>query len=288
MPLFFILAGYLHRKPQYAMLKQLKKYWKTLIVPYLLFQVMFYPYLLVQQSIQKGIVLNDFSQFVIMPFVRCFWGIPIDGPTWFIFALLITKIIADVVFRSRFSVYLVIFLCSLSIIGAYFIWMDDKLNITFAIDSLFNFFPFFFVGYYLKAYDILKNEKRSKCLVKIGVYFSISTLLLLADIDNYIFQRIFFYVLGLFGSLFIINICKVLTKCPDFIQTISIGSIIILGLHWMFIGTTNFLIEYFFNLEEGILYSVLEAVLLVLAITSINYIIIKFCQRHFKVLLGYR
>lgn len=287
MPLFFMMAGYLH-KPLSSIWESIRKYWKSLIIPYILLQLISYPYFLVQLYVQEGIILNDFVKFAIMPFAQCLWGIPIDGPTWFIFALLVTKLIADIVLKSRFSTYLIVLLCSISIIGAYYIWMDDKLNISFAIDSLFSFFPFFFIGYYLKKFNFIKEEKWIKCLIKASIYLAISVLLIFANSNNYLFHRVAFYILGLSGSLFLINICKTFKNCPNFILTVSIGNIIILGLHWMFIGTSNFILEKLFSLKEGIQYTVIEATILVLMITFANYVIIKYCQKHFKMLLGYR
>lgn len=284
MPLFFMLSGYLHKNLQHWG----GKYWKTLIVPYILFQVICYPYFLVQLNVQAGVALNDFKAIVIMPFARCLLGIPIDGPTWFIFALLITKLIADIVYRSRFSTYIVCFLCSFSIVGSYMIWQDEIVNISFTIDSLFNFFPFFFIGYYLKKNNLIKKEKRSKSLAKAGIFFTISAVLVIINSNNYLFYRVSFYILGLSGSFFLINICKIFKNCPNFIQTISIGTIIILGMHWMFIGTTNFVLEKIFFIEGGIHYTIIQATIFVILITIANYFIIKFCQKYFKSLLGYR
>ena len=290
MPLFFLLAGYLHKNSQQPIWENMKKYWKSLIIPYILLQFINYPYFLIQQNVQEGVALNDFTKFVIMPFAQCLWGVPIAGPTWFVFSLLITKLIADIVFKSRFSIYIIALLCLFSIVGAYIIWQDNVLNFTFAIDSLFNFFPFFFVGYYLKAYNIIKGEERYKNLLIAVVFFVISALFISANNNNdsYLFHRFSFYILGLSGSLFSIYVCKTFTYCPDFIQTISIGNIVILGLHWMFIGTTNFILENIFSIEGGIRYTVIEVTILVILITMANYIIIKFCQKHFKALIGYR
>ena len=244
MPLFFMLSGYLHKYPQNTISEQIKKYWKSLIIPYILFQFIFYPYWLVQQHVQEGLVLTDWVHAFIIPFAQCIYGIPIDGVTWFIFALIITKIIADIVLKSRYSAYIIILLCSISFVLAWIISKDDVVNISFAMDSLFNFFPFFFVGYYLKAFKLIKEEKFGKCLMKAYAFFAISTLFISISFknDNYLLYRIAFYVLGLSGSFFLINICKMFSHCPGFIQTVSIGNIIILGFHWMFIGTTIFIL----------------------------------------------
>ena len=288
MPLFFMLSGYLHKQSQNTIFEQIKKYWKSLIIPYLLFQFIFYPYWLVQQHSKEGLVLTDWVHSVIIPFTQCLYGVPIDGVTWFIVALIITKIIADIVLKSRFATYIIILLCSISAVLAWIVWKDSKIDITFAIDSLFNFFPFFFIGYYLKAHKLIKEEKAVKCLIKACVFLAISTLFISIKIDNYLFYRIAFYVLGVSGSLFLINICKIFKCCPSIVQTVSVGNIIILGLHWMFIGTTNFVLEKVFSIEGGIHYTIMEAIIFTIAITMVNCIIIIFCQKHFKALLGYR
>lgn len=284
MPLFFLLAGYLHKNTDNTISEQIKKYWKSLIIPYLLFQFIFYPYWLKE----KHVFVTDWMESVITPFIQCIYGIPINGVMWFVFALLITKIIADIAFKCCFSNYIIMILCSFSIFCAYIIWQDDKTNITFAIDSLFNFFPFFFIGYYLKTYNFIKKEKRMKSFIKACLFFGISALLISINNKNYLFDRISFYILGVSGSLFLINLCKTFTSCPNFIQTVSIGNIIILGLHWMFIGIANSILIKTLHIECSIHYTIPGATILVIAITITNYFIIKLCQKHFKPLLGYR
>lgn len=288
MPLFFLVSGFLYKAPQVAFKYSIKKYWRTLIVPYILFQFICYPYWLIQRSVQDGHDVSNYMESVISPFAQCLWGVPIDGITWFIFALLITKIIADVSLRCTMSTIIVILLCLGSMIGAWFIWQDDKLNITFAIDSLFNFFPFFFIGFLFKKRNIIREDSSITCVAKSLIYFVVSYIIICHCPNNYLSQRIAFYILGLTGSLFIIYLCKLPLYIPNIIKIISIGSIIILGLHWMFIGTTNYFLEKYLHIQDGIKYSIPESIFLVLIITILNSGIIKLCQKHFKALLGYR
>lgn len=288
MPLFFLIAGYLHKDSPKTLKDSIKKYWKTLIIPYILFQFIFYPYWLVQRHVQEGLNLTNYMDSVVTPFIQCLWSIPIDGVTWFIYALLITKLIADLSLKNSRSTLIIIFLCICSMVGAWFIWQDDKLNITFTIDSLFNFFPFFFIGYYLKKYNIIKEDTTIRCIINTAICFIISYITINYSPDSYLSQRISFYLLGISGSFFIINVCKLTRRLPSIIQTISIGNIIILGLHWMFIGTTNQILKEILNLQGEIKYNIFESIILVLFITFINIGIIKICQKHFKPLLGYR
>ena len=77
MPLFFFLSGYLHKMPK-GWKTSLHKYLKTLIIPYILFQPIFYPYWLVQKTQQEGLHISNLTDSVIKPFTNCFIGTPID------------------------------------------------------------------------------------------------------------------------------------------------------------------------------------------------------------------
>jgi len=292
MPLFFFLSGYLHKVPN-NWKTGLKKYWETLIIPYILFQFIFYPYWLVQRSQQEGLDITNLKESFLKPFVECIWGIPIDGITWFIFALLLMKIIADLCLRIKYKNLAAGFVCIIAIIFSCSFHLDDKVNVSFTIDSLFDLLPFFFLGYYVKQYKENKQIEASFYVRLKNIIYSLSFMLISLIIiinvpDNYWIQRIAFYVLGIVGTYFIIYFCKAISLSNKIVLTISRGTIILLGFHWMFIGTTNFVLEKLLYLDEGILYTTFQAVLLVLAITAANYFIILFCEKYFRVLLGGR
>ena len=291
MPLFFFLSGYLHKLPENWKIA-LQKYWKALIIPYLLFQPIFYPYWLMQKTQQEGLILSNINESVFEPFLKCLIGIPIDGITWFIVALLIMKIMIDLILRSKYKNYLILLSCIISIILSYMFHKDDKININFAIDSMFDFYLFFILGYIMKQNKINYFSNISDNIWRNILY---SLLLLLTSIiiikvepNSFLVNRIFFYVLGATGTFCIISLFKSFKFCPHIITTISKGTIILLGLHWMFIGTTNFFLEKSLHLCSAILYTTFEATLLVLAITIANYYIIIFCQKRFKIILGGR
>jgi fucose 4-O-acetylase-like acetyltransferase len=289
MPLFFMLSGYLHKIPN-NMNDSIRKYWRTLIIPYMLFQFIFYPYYFIR-GLADGDNLNGFYNAVIKPFVQCVWGIPIDGITWFIYALIIMKLLIDLVNKAKIKNTIVTLYCLISICLAYFIWKDDKVNINFTIDSFFNFFPFFILGYTLRKNKYLAKANESNIITNftiaiISIALSLMILILSSGMP-YIIQRINFYLLGIIGSLVIVALSICINKGNRLIYTISYGTIIILGIHWMFIGLTNFVLERIMHIKD-IIYNIPESIIIVFCITFINYFIIQFCKKYFPIILGGR
>lgn len=290
MPLFFFLSGYLHKVPLNSFKDTLKKYWTTLIVPYLLFQIIFYPYWLIVQIVD-GHELNLYTT-IIEPIINTFIGIPINGVTWFIVAILIIKLYANFILSLQKKWFWTILSCFIIGVIRYMMYMgNDSLKISFAIDSMLHFFAFFFIGYYFKIaqkMEILVNNKSK--LYFLLVFSATVTLIGIPRIGSSFFtSELLHYILGFFGSMTTLCICIMLNKFKSsIIRTISSGTIVIFGLHWMFIGTINFIIKKYLGITGEIFYSTPIAIGVAAFIVFINYFIILFCKKHFQALLGYR
>lgn len=237
MPLFFFLAGYLYKIPTKPIKDTLKKYWTTLIVPYFLFQVIFYPYWLVLQKVDNHLITP--YTITIQPVIDTLIGLPINGVTWFIVALLIIKLYADFILQLRHKWLWATLSCIIVAIIRYIMYIDnDSLKVSFAIDSMLHFFAFFFIGYYAKVtqkMDILVHNKAALyfCLI---CSFGITMIGITAEKPSLLISESFFYITGISGSMTLLCICIILNKITsNIVRTISSGTIIIFGLHWMFI-----------------------------------------------------
>lgn len=290
MPLFFIISGFLHKNSD-NFVHALKKYWITLIIPYFLFQFIFYPYWYIAQRYDGNDISTIYTA-LIEPFLKCLIGIPINGVTWFLVALLIIKLYANYILSKPCRIRLTIISCTIVIVARYFMYMNnDDIKISFAIDSMLMFFPFFFIGYFMKKYAVLdhisKNKRNLSILLPIS--FVALVILLISNSPSYSCLLFFFYLKGLSGSLFILGICIILNNIrSSIIYTISNGTILIFGLHWMFIGSFNFFLKQILGIDGDIKYSFPIAILITLGIVFINYFIILLCKKHFPVILGYR
>lgn len=290
MPLFFILSGYLHKRST-TLNDSLKKYWKTIIVPYLLFQIIFYPYWYTVQIYDGHNISTVYTAFIV-PLFKCIIGIPINGVTWFLIALLLMKLYADLLLSKMNSSKLIIISCIIVSIARYFMYKDnDYVKTSFALDSTLTFLPFFFLGYLIKKYSLFNSFLKEKYIPYLS--FTISLLvtigLLMIDCQSYKYIWLLFYLRGISGSLFIVSFCMILNRIEsNIIYTISSGTIVIFGLHWMIIGSFNFFLKQLLGIHGEIQYSSPIAMLIAGIITWINYYLILLCKKHFPIILGYR
>lgn len=290
MPLFFLLSGYLHKNTG-SFIHALEKYWNTLIVPYFLFQILFYPYWYIVQK-YDGHPISTLYEALAEPFLKCLIGIPINGVTWFLVALLIIKLYANYLLPKKNSLMWSLISCIIAITARYFMYLDnDAIKISFAIDSMLIFFPFFMIGYFMNKYSVLNKiaHKNKLLYVLLPTALLVSVILIKYPCPSYGYTLLFFYLKGMSGSLVILFLCIMLNQIKsDIIYTISSGTILIFGLHWMFIGSFNFLVKQIAGIEGEIRYSTPIALLISFGIVFINYFIILFCKRHFPIILGYR
>lgn len=290
MPLFFLLSGYLHKNSG-TFGNALKKYWTTLIVPYLLFQIIFYPYWYVVQKYDGHDVSTLYTAFML-PLLKCFAGIPINGVTWFLVALLIIKLYANFILSKPYRLKLTIISCVIVIIARYLMYMNnDNVKISFAIDSMLIFLPFFFLGYFTKSSATFHSILKRKWILYMSTIIAllISGALLIINCQSPICTFLLFYLKGISGSLFIICLCMILNSIQsNIIYTISNGTILIFGIHWMFIGSFNFFLKQILEIHGEIHYSTPVALLIAAGIVWINYYLILLCKKHFPIILGYR
>jgi hypothetical protein len=86
----------------------------------------------------------------------------------------------------------------------------------------------------------------------------------------------------------IISFCKLMDKVHlTIIDNISIGTIVIMGLHWILIGITNYTISKSFHISD-IAYPLWGAVLLTLIFIVIIYPIILLFKNKYPFMLGKR
>lgn len=290
MPLFFILSGYLHTNSN-TFGNAVKKYWNTLIIPYLLFQVVFYPYWYIVQR-YDGHNVSTLYTALIEPVLRCLIGIPINAVTWFLIALLIIKLYANIILSKKYSLELTLISCIIAIATRYFMYMhNDAVKISYAIDSMIIFLPFFFLGYFTKKYSILPRilNRKWKLYLVVTITLLASCTLLMTECKNYTYILLLFYLKGISGSLGILCLCMILNNIKlNIVYTISNGTILIFGIHWMFIGSFNFFLKRILEIHGEIHYSTPIALLIAGGIVWINYYLILICKKHFPIILGYR
>lgn len=292
MPLFFFISGYLTKKEE-CNKETLKKYWQTLIIPYLCYNIIFYPYWIVKY-INENPCLDWFE--ITKPIIGTLLlqlespiSVPLNGVTWFISCLLIMKVALSMANKYKINLFFIFLLCLLS--TSLFIANEQH---RFFTDLLFigllKCFPFFILGHFCRQKNLIKvyHQKKDFAYLTIGFLVSFSCYKFWSDNCSMLSYGLRFWAICSFAILFIISLCKHLDNlCLAIIKHISIGTIVIMGIHWIIIGVTNYAITSFFHIKN-IVYPLHIAIILTILFVTILYPLIILFNNKMPFMLGKR
>jgi hypothetical protein len=287
---FFFVSGYL-KKPILSQKESLKKYGFSLLIPYLLYNVIYYPYWLAKFYIEHGsISMADSLKPIIGTLLlqlNSDFSCELNGVTWFLPALFLMHWITDICHRHHYEKTIMFILTVISII----LYGANKYY-HFAPYITFHGFVrslcFFFMGYLFQQADYLK----SLCFRK-DLSIGIVTLLLSLGFfywhiheDRFVLHITLFYVVNLLSVYGIIYLCRSLDSLHIRVITlISIGTMLIFGIHRMIIGMIDYGFEKCLNTTD-ILYNWYECTLLALFIELLILPLIHIVIHHHPILLG--
>jgi hypothetical protein len=149
--------------------------------------------------------------------------------------------------------------------------------------------PLYLLGYLTKQYHLIEETSIKRDLIEaislIGI--SVGASYIYSDSNKFFYQMTAFYIVIISASYGFLFLCKVLNGITiPIIVNISNGTLMIMGLHWMYIGTTNYILEHLLSMNTGITYSWPIAILFALAIDAAIYPLIIFAMKHLPILLG--
>ena len=291
MPLFFFISGYLTKK-ELPNKSTFRKYWHTLVIPYFFYNIIFYPYWVVRHIVDYP---NAEWFDYVKPFIGTFmlqyktsFSDLLNGVTWFISALLIMKILLAICNKYKYGKGL---LAILIITDAIFYIINEhyRINTELAVVGFTKCFPFYFIGHFCKQICIIKEKAQSRdweiCLG--GLLISLTTYTFLRETYGIYQYGIYFWTICISAIFGILSLCKLLGKYhSNIIDNISIGTIVIMGLHWILIGVTNFTLSKFLHLYGNITYSWYISICLTLLFISILYPVIIIFKNKYPFLLG--
>ena len=290
MPLFFFISGYLTKK-EFFCKATLKKYWHTLIIPYFCYNIIFYPYWVVRHMVdcpQAG--WFDFVKPLIgTVMLQCEspYSESLNGVTWFIVSLLGYKIILSICNKYKYGTLFMTLLAILTaiayIVNEFYLYTKDLPHIGFM-----KCLSFFYLGHLFKQKGIISESHNSKDWYSCIGWLSISLICYYIPdpMNNILLYAFWFWTISLCGTLGILSFCRLLTSIHSkIIDNISIGTIVIMGLHFMLIGTTNFVLEKILDIDR-IIYHWVIALLIVLLIEGLLYPIILLFKEKAPFMLG--
>ena len=291
MPFFFFISGYLTKK-EYPNKETFKKYWYTLIIPYLCYNLVFYPYWLARQMIEnpQTTYLDLFKPILgtILLQHETPLSVSLNGVTWFIAILLEYKIILTLCNKCKKGIFIIATLmigsAVLYVVNEFYLFTKDLPPIGFM-----RCLPFFFIGYYCRQNGIIRTIPTKNDWYNSFIFLSLSIIVYFIPMntDSMIVYAIRFWLISTTAIAGLFSLSKLLDKVRfTAITTISIGTIVIMGLHWMLIGTTNHVLEKLFCMQEKIVYPWYIACIIVIAFETLLYPIILIFKNRYPFMLG--
>lgn len=295
MPLFFFISGYLTKTGRPAQ-TQISKYWISLILPYIIYNLAFYPYWLIRYYIENDYHLGLPFDWAIKPFLGALllqhesqYSCCLNGVTWFIAALLLMKIILDSTNRWKYGNYLLFALSAICIVG---FTTNEQLLFTRCLTPIgfMKCFPFYVLGHKMRNNCTINDTNpRNSIVLAITGFISSNIAFSMSRHSELSFSinMTLFYITSICAIVFVIASCKLLNRIhSQIIENISNGTLIIMGFHWIAIGTINYINSKLFNDGTLITYTTFQGILICLGIEIIMYYLISWSLKYAPLLAG--
>ena len=245
---FFFISGYL-KKPLESISQSAKKYGYSLLIPYIIYNAIYYPYWFAKFYIEHGnITWGEAIQPIIgtmLGQLNSSFSCELNGVTWFLIALFVMHILTDILNKNKHgkSIMLILSIITMILYGAnkYYHYAP---YITY--HGFIRCLCFFFLGNLFQQWNYLKSLYLKKDLAIGTTALLLSLILFYWHINekHFILHIILYYVVNLVSVYAFIYLAKSLNNIKSRIITlISIGTLLIFGLHRMMIGIIDFGIE---------------------------------------------
>ena len=275
---FFFISGYL-KKRNLTLKESAKKYGYSLLIPYIIYNVIYYPYWLVKFYIEHGdITWSD----ALKPIIGTMFGqlnssysCELNGVTWFLITLFMMHILTDVLNRHKRgkSIMLTLSIITMILYGAnkYYHYAP---YITY--HGFIRCLCFFFLGNLFQQWNYLRSLNLRKDIIIGSTTLFLSIILFYWHINEkqFALHISLYYVVNLISVFAFVYLSRSLNNFKSrFITLISTGTLLIFGLHRILIGTIDFAVEKALCISN-ITYSWYVSIILALATELILFPII--------------
>lgn len=293
--IFFFCSGYL-KKDRGSTKANWQKYRTGLIVPYIIYNVVVYPYWLLKYYLTNGNMPDLFH--AMRPLIGALllqhdnsFAEPLNGALWYLPAILMMHIIVDLCGKSRHQHAILITLCVVS----FFLYAANKYWY-FAPDltpmGFLRNLPYYYIGYVMGGKKMFRNVSMKTDATGCVTCLTISLLLFAWHLNAYfsgqhLLHIVLFYPVNIFFLFGMLYGCKLLNSHrPRHIVNLSIGTLVIIGLHSILISAANVAVGRIIHISGAICYQWYEALPVTLCIVALLYPIIIWSTGHAPILLG--
>ena len=284
--IFFFISGYL-KKDRSSDKENWKKYWHGLILPYIMYNVIVYPYWLIRYYLLNGGGMPDLLT-ALKPITGALlfehegpYAEALNGPLWYLPAILFMHVTIDFCRKTKYPQVIMI---GLSIISFILYAANKQWEFIHSMTpvGIFRRLPYYYIGYVMGRYGLFKEINFKKDIIGFACLIPLSILFFYLHLheERTLPHVTLFYpfnICFLFGFLYV---CKLLSNVwSDIITNISIGTLLIIGLHFPLIGAYNYILKIS-------CYEWYEALPTAMLMTAILYPLIKYSKNHIPSLLG--
>ena len=293
--IFIFLSGYLKRD-RGSTRENLRKYWYGLVVPYVLYNLLVYPYWLAKFCQQHHAwpslaeALRPVTGALLLQHASTFAD-PLNGPLWYLPAILIMHLTVDCCRRSRYQHSWLLALCALSFVlyAANKYWFFAP-NLTPM--GLIRNLPYYYIGYLCGQRSWFRSVRGSRDAAWCVGLLAVSVLLFHWHLQafwggRYLLHIVLFYPVNITFLFGILCGCKLLNNhLPSWIVNLSAGTLVVIGLHIVVISAANLCVQRLRGISGVPCYQWYEALPVALLIVLLLYPLIVLAKRHFPLLIG--
>ena len=213
---------------------------------------------------------------------------PLNGPLWYLPAILIMHVTIDLCRKTRHQHTIMILLCIISFVlyAANKYWYFAP-NLTPM--GLMRNLPYYYIGYLMGQYNLFKACNPMHNSICGILCFAASILLFDWHLDafysgQHMLHIVLFYPVNVLFFFGVLNGCKVLNGFRwSFITNLSKGTLIIIGLHIILVTIFNYALKHLLNMICYYWYTALPTALVIIVLL---YPIILWAKHHSTILLG--
>ena len=303
MPLFFIISGFLYHDK--GKLGNYKKMLWTLFIPYVLYQFLYLPFVLINK-----VFIHNMDFFIVLK--KCLLGIlygetilnssyiTVCGPCWFIFSMFSIRLLINI-FKFNYKASFILATSSFILLNCLIYY---NINIYFCIAPTLLAIPYFVFGYCLQhnnkilkflEFNTLKRKLLQTFLLFIIFIYLVWVLLYtnhtlripsVMELAPSLLNLILYYIAGLLGSIAIISVSKMFKQTTLFVDIISKNTLFIIFFHFVLLAFGKF-----FNFNKFIVGQNTITIFLIVSLSTIAnllicYLVIKLLEKSSPLLLG--
>lgn len=287
-------AGYL-KKERTNLKEEVKKYGYQLGIPYIIYNILFYPYWLIRFYSEHGTMptlaesLRPIYGALLLQANNHF-AEELNPVTWFIAALFIMHLLLDLSLKIKPGSWLMGGLCVAGM-GIYVAHKAGYIPAHFVVIGIAKSLIFYYMGFLCRRYHAFETCKFKKDLGWFVITLIISIILFdyhAGCEENFTMHMISYFPAVLFGLLAFIYFCKLLNGIRSkIVINYSNGTMAFIGLHWMMVGFIRYgILKPIFHVSTDYIYTPLEAYGLGLLATILLYPLILFFQSKMPWMLG--